>query len=77
MERTIESKGGAVANTVLYHREETMGYITLNRPEVLNAINEEWLGDLAAGRGRGPGRRRCQDHRGEGRRGGPSAPGPT
>ena len=45
---TIESKGGAVANTVLYHREETMGYITLNRPEVLNAINEEWLGDLAA-----------------------------
>ncbi len=37
-----------MAKTVLYHRDETTGYITLNRPEVLNAINEEWLADLAA-----------------------------
>ena len=37
-----------MANTVFYQRSGNIGYITLNRPQVLNAINEEWVADLAA-----------------------------
>jgi enoyl-CoA hydratase len=35
-----------VKKTVLYARENDIGIITLNRPERLNAINEDLLGDL-------------------------------
>ena len=34
--------------TVLYERQKRIGYITLNCPEVLNAINEDWIQDLFA-----------------------------
>ena len=37
-----------MGDTVLYERQNRIGYITLNRPEVLNAINEEWIQDLFA-----------------------------
>ncbi len=36
------------SSTVLYHRQEKTGIITLNRPERLNAINVELLTDLMA-----------------------------
>ncbi|MCX7380035.1 MAG: enoyl-CoA hydratase/isomerase family protein [Alphaproteobacteria bacterium] len=31
---------------VLYHREASTGFVTLNRPRVLNAINDPWITDL-------------------------------
>ena len=37
-----------MGNTVLYEREGTVGSIILNRPQVLNAINDEWIEDLLA-----------------------------
>lgn len=40
--------------TVLYQREGRIGFVTLNRPRVLNAINDAWIHDLvAAGRAAG------------------------
>ncbi|MBI2160938.1 MAG: enoyl-CoA hydratase/isomerase family protein [candidate division NC10 bacterium] len=35
-----------MGDTVLYERDERIGYITLNRPQVLNAINDAWIRDL-------------------------------
>jgi len=37
-----------MGNTVLYHREGAIGYITMNRPHVLNAINDAWVHDMLA-----------------------------
>ena len=33
---------------VLYERSGAVGYVTLNRPRVLNAMNDEWIHALAA-----------------------------
>jgi len=35
-------------NAVLYERGGVLGYITLNRPHVLNAMNDEWIHALVA-----------------------------
>lgn len=55
--------------TVLYKREGVIGYITLNRPHVLNAMNDEWLYDLltAAEHARADQEARVIVVRGEGR----------
>src|SRR5262245_14448754 len=37
-----------MGTTVLYERQGIIGYIVLNRPHVLNAMNDEWLSDLLA-----------------------------
>jgi len=37
-----------MGDTVLYHREGAIGYITLNRPHVLNAMNDAWIHDMLA-----------------------------
>ena len=37
-----------MGTTVLYERRGVIGYIILNRPHVLNAMNDEWLHDLLA-----------------------------
>lgn len=37
-----------MGTTVKYERQEVVGYIILNRPQVLNAINDEWIHDLLA-----------------------------
>lgn len=37
-----------MGTTVLYERQGSIGYIVLNRPHVLNAMNDEWLSDLLA-----------------------------
>jgi enoyl-CoA hydratase/carnithine racemase len=34
--------------TVKYRRDERIGYVTLNRPEVLNAVNHQLEADLTA-----------------------------
>ncbi|OLD10294.1 MAG: enoyl-CoA hydratase [Chloroflexi bacterium 13_1_40CM_3_70_6] len=39
-------------NTVLVEREEPIAVVRLNRPEVLNALNEELLGELGVALGR-------------------------
>ena len=33
-------------NTILVHREEPIAVVQLNRPDVLNALNEELMGEL-------------------------------
>ncbi len=55
--------------TVRYERQGVIGYITLSRPQVLNAINDEWLRDLlaAAGQARSDPGARVVVVRGEGR----------
>lgn len=35
-----------MGDTVLYQRREAIGTITLSRPQVLNAINDDWIVDL-------------------------------
>lgn len=35
-----------MGDTVRYEREDILGYITLNRPQVLNAMNRAWIEDL-------------------------------
>lgn len=37
-----------MGDTVLYERRGALGYLTLNRPRVLNAMNDDLLRDLAA-----------------------------
>ena len=37
-----------MGTTVRYERQGIIGYIVLNRPHVLNAMNDEWLHDLLA-----------------------------
>ena len=37
-----------MGTTVKYERQGVIGYIILNRPQVLNAMNDEWLYDLLA-----------------------------
>lgn len=37
-----------MGDTVLYERTEQIGYVTLNRPQVLNAMNDAWIHDLLA-----------------------------
>jgi len=37
-----------MTSTVLYQRDGLIGYITMNRPEVLNAMNQQWITDMAA-----------------------------
>ncbi len=36
-----------MSETVLYERRDALGYLTLNRPHVLNAMNDQLLRDLA------------------------------
>lgn len=44
---TQGKRGGKELPSVLYHEEHHVGFITLNRPEVHNALNREMLGALA------------------------------
>lgn len=37
-----------MTSTVLYQRDGLIGYITMNRPEILNAMNQQWITDMAA-----------------------------
>ena len=37
-----------MGDTVLYERKGSVGFITLNRPQVLNAINDQWIEDFLA-----------------------------
>ncbi len=37
-----------MGDTVQYTRHEAIGYVTLNRPQVLNAMNQAWIQDLLA-----------------------------
>ncbi len=34
--------------TVLYERKDAIGYVTMNRPHVLNAINDAWIVDFVS-----------------------------
>src|SRR3982074_113929 len=44
----VPDRRSAVPNTVLVTREPPIAVVQLNRPEVLNALNEEVLGELLA-----------------------------
>src|ERR1700704_2758638 len=44
----VPRRRSAVANTVLVTREPPIAVVQLNRPDVLNALNEEVLGELVA-----------------------------
>ncbi len=37
-----------MGDTVRYERDDALGFVTLNRPHVLNAINDAWIHDLVA-----------------------------
>jgi enoyl-CoA hydratase/carnithine racemase len=58
-----------MGTTVQYERQGIIGYIVLNRPHVLNAMNDEWLYDLlaAAEQARADNEARVIVVRGEGR----------
>jgi enoyl-CoA hydratase len=58
-----------MGTTVRYEQQGVIGYIVLNRPHVLNAMNDEWLHDLLAmaERARGDNAARVIVVRGEGR----------
>jgi enoyl-CoA hydratase/carnithine racemase len=56
-------------DTVVYEVKNRIGWITLNRPEAMNAMNQEMSGEIVAPVG-GAGRerpRRRPDGRGDGR----------
>jgi enoyl-CoA hydratase len=36
----------SLSQTVLYERQDRIGFITMNRPHVLNAINDAWIHDF-------------------------------
>lgn len=40
-----------MGDAVLYERKEQIGSLTLNRPQVLNAINDAWIHDLISAAG--------------------------
>src|SRR6266702_5053279 len=44
----LPQRRSAVPNTVLVTREPPIAVVQLNRPDVLNALNEEVLGELVA-----------------------------